>query len=162
MVYPILISDLSNTLILAKDKTHKGSLNALHQELLADDEEYHFWDYFDINKELLKLYIKLTNSMHMYILTTGHIQEHPALKNIFDPIFSQIFVSSDMNLNKSEVLIYKTLASKLKTNPNNIIYIDDSYKNIQAAKLAHFHAIQHNSQTQSIKEIKALVNMLEH
>lgn len=158
-IYPVLVSDLSQTIITTKDKTYKGSLNILHKKLLKENSEYDFWEYFELRYELLDIYRRLSYSMHLYILTTGYIQEYPALAKILKPIFTDIFVGDTLGWNKAEITTYKNLAIKLKTKPNNIIYIDDSFPNTQAAKLAHINALQYISQAQIIKEIKNIVTI---
>lgn len=127
-----ILSDFSRVLLLPFDESYGGGLNALHKELLTGGD-YDFWQHFKINEELLALYQEYQRRIEVAILTEGYIQEYPPVKERLAGIFNHVFSAADLGLKKDDPQIYTLVVEKLGITPDQIIYIDDKQKNIDAA-----------------------------
>jgi putative hydrolase of the HAD superfamily len=58
-----------------------------------------------------------------------------------------IFVSYELRLLKPDLEIYKKVMEKLNATPEEIVFIDDKPKNVDAAKSLGIHGIVFNQQT---------------
>lgn len=85
-----------------------------------------------------------------------------ALPNLFDTAGSltaknRIFVSYELGLLKPDVEIYKLVLEKLTAKPEEVIFVDDKLKNVEAAKSIGIKGIVFNKDT--IREdVKKFVN----
>ncbi len=149
-----ILSDFSRVILNSKDKNYKGTLNGLHKELLEEHTNYHFFDYFEFNNEVLNLYRKLKTKYSMNVFTTGTIQNRREVRQIIDPIFEHIYTTKDFGLNKRQVESYLFVAKKLNKKSNEILFIDDQIDNIQAAKKAGLHTIQYSKFEELVSELK--------
>ena len=68
--------------------------------------------------------------------------------------FKNIFAANDLGVSKKDPNSYKLIANKLQCSPNEIIYIDDNQKNVEAAKSAGINAIYFMNNQQILFEIK--------
>ncbi|OGG14767.1 hypothetical protein A2773_04090 [Candidatus Gottesmanbacteria bacterium RIFCSPHIGHO2_01_FULL_39_10] len=148
-----LLFDFSRVLLLPKDGNYKGMLNDLYRKIIKTPG-YKFFDYFELNKELLKFIGKLKNKYTVSIFTTDIIQKDPALREILNNNFKNIFAANDLGVSKKDPNSYKLIANKLQCSPNEIIYIDDNQKNVEAAKSAGINAIYFMNNQQILFEIK--------
>lgn len=128
-----ILSDFSRVLLLPLDESYCGGLNALHKELLTSGD-YDFWQHFKINDELLAIYQQYQKSIEVAILTEGHIQDYPPVKERIAGTFKHVFSAADLGLKKDDPQVYALAAAKLGITPDQIMYIDDRQKNIDAAK----------------------------
>lgn len=131
-----ILSDFSRVILFPKDKNYKGTLNGLYKELENKKIPYDFFDYFEFNEDILKLYKQLKNKYSINIFTTGTIQNTNEVKQKLDNIFDNIFSAEQYGLDKGNPDSYKFIAKKLGKPTNQILYIDDQEKNIKAAKNA--------------------------
>jgi len=82
---------------------------------------------------------------------------------IKDPIFSffkKLFLSFQMNMRKPEPEIYKKLILELNCDPSEILFIDDSVANIQAATTMGINTKLCLNSTVQLKEILLQYNLL--
>lgn len=149
-----IVTDLSRVVVKPKDTTYTGSLNALHDELLKSGD-YDFWQYFELNKELLKFYIKLKEKIKLYIFTSKYIQEYPPLKEKLVRVFDRILSASRLDIKKSNPESYKQIAKEINLEPDEILYIDDNDENIKAAQEAGLTTIHYQSNDALIEEINS-------
>ncbi len=134
-----IITDFSRVLLFPKDKKYTGKLNQLHQDLVKNGD-YDFWEYFKLNEELLGFY--KNQKLPVYIFTTGHIQEYPPLKQKLEGVFEGIFTATGMDVQKDQKETYEKLAGMIGVEPNEIAYVDDLLKNVEAASKAGCQVIQ--------------------
>ena len=151
-----IVSDLSRVLLFNKDPNYKGSLNDLNRKLLSQDKEYNFWDYFQIDNELLNFYKKMKPNTMLAILTSDQIQNHPALRPILEDVFDHIFSAKEIGIEKTNPLVYETVSSSLEVDAGSIIYIDDSAINIEAASVAGLNAWRHISNEKTFEYLKKI------
>lgn len=156
-----VVSDFSRVLLFPKDETYTGGLNALNNKLLQEfGELYKFLDYFKINEELLDVYKELREKFPIYIFTTDVIQNRPEVRTILDPIVTGIFSAKDFNLNKKAPESYTFIAQKIMRVPEQIVYIDDTIANLDAAKKAGMHVLKYEN-TLDTKKVLNLLFLVE-
>lgn len=151
-----LLSDFSRVLLFPKEEHYTGQLNELYRKLLQQ-KEFHFFDHYRLNEELLGLYSGLKSSYSVNIFTTDIIQNDLAVRKIIEPIFHKIYVASEMGLSKKDPSAYIYIAKDLGREPKDILFIDDSLSNIEAAEEAGFHTVQFIANVQAIGKIEELL-----
>lgn len=151
-----LLSDFSRVLLNVKDKSYTGFLNTLHQEMSAKPD-YKFFDYFELNEELLKFLETIKDKYSLYIFTTGSVQNVPNVRTRIDPIFRKIYSSEELGLNKKDPQSYLFIAKDLNKNPNEILFTDDQLENIKAAQTAGLPVIHFQSNEQFINDLSKVV-----
>jgi len=153
-----IIFDFSRTLLFPKDKNYKGSLNKLHKEL-SQKQDYQFLDHFKFNEELLLLLNKIKDNFSLYIFTTEVIQKAKESKEKIKSIFKKIYTEEDTKLKKNDPKAYSFITNDLGKNPSEILYIDDTIENINAAKRVGLKTIHYSSNKMLLKEIERIVGL---
>ncbi|PIR04190.1 MAG: hypothetical protein COV59_03330 [Candidatus Magasanikbacteria bacterium CG11_big_fil_rev_8_21_14_0_20_39_34] len=148
-----ILSDLSRTLLFPVDENYTGKLNALH-ESLKEDPNYDIHKYFFLNEELLSFYKSINKHIDIYMFTTKYIQEWPPLKEQMNGIFKDIFSGARLNLKKDDPEAYNRIAEKIGLEPSEILFIDDSEANTDAAKEAGLFTILFESKQKAIIDLK--------
>jgi len=156
----VILSDFSRVILQVKDKTYKGTLNGLYQELVAKNKTFNFYDYYEFNEELLTFYKKLKRNYSVNIFTLGSIQKNSAevkkrIRNIFDNVFS----SKDLGLNKNDSRSYILIAKKLHKKPEEILFIDDQEENIKAAKKMGLKTVLFENTHMLLSKLKILLDL---
>lgn len=130
----VLLFDLSNTILFAKDTSYIGGLNSLHNKLLNQNPNFDFLAHFELDHKLLELLKAMKNSYQLVLFTSETIQNdpsiHPALASVFDPIIS----AQELGLEKTDPVAYTFVSRLLKIAPNEMLFVDDNPKNISAAE----------------------------
>jgi FMN phosphatase YigB (HAD superfamily) len=147
-----IIFDFSRVLLNPNKSTYKDSLNALHNKLSVE-AGYNPLNHFEFNKELLNFTLQLKSQFPVYIFTTGRIQEDIHLKNILDTIFTKVYSVEDLKIAKDNPEAYKEIAKEINIPTDQLLFIDDTKANIDAAKKAGLKTILFESTSQAIKEI---------
>src|SRR3989338_6206622 len=130
-----ILSDFARVIIKPKDKSYTGALNSMHRDLVEKlGKQYNVFDYFEINTKLLDFYKTLKPRFSVNMFTKGSLQNHPMLKSQLESVFENIFSAQSLGLNKGEVSAYLSVAEKLHTKPECIVYLDDQVKNMEAAE----------------------------
>ncbi len=148
-----LVSDFSNVVLLSKDKSYSGGLNALYKKLSAQGE-YDFFAYFQFNRDLLDFYKTLSKDIDLYLFTSEYIQEHPLVRSEIDGMFKEVFSGARLGLIKTHASTYKTIADIIGKKSEEILFIDDRQENIDAARDADMAVIRYESNNQTIREIR--------
>lgn len=147
-----LITDVSMVLLFPKNKDYTGSLNSLYKEKVINSTDS-FFDFFELNKELLDFYKSLSKKLDIHILTSDVIQDAPDLQPYWNGTIDRIFSASKMGTHKSEPEAYERTLSELNLQPDEVIYVDDNSANIEAAKKAGLHTIHFVNNNQTILEV---------
>jgi HAD superfamily hydrolase (TIGR01509 family) len=153
-----LLFDFSRVLIHPKDNLYSGGMNELHNELNAKYIPYEFSDYFVINQEMLDFLKTIKSKINLAIFTKETLQNRPEIRVKIDPVFDNIFSAKELNLSKKDPHSYLFVCKKLKVEPRNVLFIDDTVKNIEAAEEAGLDTIHYISNSQVIEHI---VNVLQ-
>lgn len=135
----VIIFDFSRVLLHPKDPSIP-SLNNLYRKLLQQ-KKFNFFDYYELNHELLAFLQEFKKKHPLYILTSDMIQNAPEIQQNIKDIFTTIFSAKDFGFSKKDPQLYKILAQKLQINPQEITFIDDTQENIDAAAQAGMQTI---------------------
>ena len=152
-----LVSDFSRVILSPADENYVGGLNALHRNL-SGLGDYNFWEYFRLNEDLLAFYQTIREQIPVYVFTSEYIQEHPALQPKMQGIFKYIFSAARLGLKKNDTETYKIIAEKINLKPEEILYIDDNKKNLDASNEAGMTVIHYESNDQEKKDV---INILK-
>lgn len=150
-----IVSDFSKVILSCKDKK-LDKTNILHEELIKKGD-YPFWEYFVLNQELLNFYEKIGKEFPIYIFTTRYIQEYPPCAKKLEPYFQKTFIADQLNLKKSTPESYLQIAKLLELLPEEILFIDDTEKNIQAAESANLKTIRHKNNAQTFQKVMEIL-----
>ncbi len=150
----VIVSDLSRVLLFPVDSLYLGSLNELSKELFSHDRNYDFWEHFKFNEELLEYY--KSTKLPCYIFTTEDIQDHPTLSSHLHGEFQAILSAKQLGITKKQPSSYVLIAKKIGFSPHEILYIDDTQANVDAAAEAGFKTVLYESNEDSLGLLKAL------
>lgn len=135
-----IVFDFSRVLIDVKDYPYQDSLNARHKQLQGN-EGYNIFDHFELNNELLSFADSIKDKYNLYIFTTGVIHEEKEVKERIRNIFKKAFTTRDFNLYKDNPEAYIKLAQAINKKPEEILFIDDTEVNINAAQKGGYKTI---------------------
>lgn len=135
-----LIFDFSRVVLLPRDRTFSGGLNKLHRDL-SPEPSYNFFDYFEFNEELLNFLEANKERMDLYVFTTGTIQNAPEVQARIKGIFKKFYTVDELGLHKESPEAFKLIAKDLGKKPEEILFIDDTLANVQAAQAAGYQTI---------------------
>lgn len=161
MAITTVITDFSRVLLYFKDTDYTGTLNGKHKELKEKIENYNILDHFNLDTDLLAYYAALKErGMTLAIFTSDSIQDDPGLAPFLSPIFNKehIFSAKRLGVKKSQAEGYSVLLSKLGKEPEEVLYIDDSEKNISAASKAGLHVVTFIDTPQAKKAIAGFLD----
>lgn len=154
-----LLFDLSRVFLFTKDKSYKGELNDLHNNL-SHDPKYKFLDYFAFNEELFDIAQKLKLKTELYMFTSGIIQEVPEVQTRINGLFKEIYSAQKLGLSKSDPRAYLEITSIMGKAQEEIVFIDDSSKNVLAAQEASLPAILYTGNFQLINDLQKHINFI--
>lgn len=159
MAFKVLLSDFSKVLIFPKDSSYTGTLNALFKDAVQGEKK-DFWSLYALNQELLDFYQKLIDQHQLVcaIWTSGTLQRSPELAEYLSPVFDHDYSVVDLKVAKSEPQAYKLLATELQVTPEEMIFIDDSLSNVEAAGEAGVSAIQFQNTNQAKVDLEKLLS----
>ncbi len=150
----VIVFDLARVLLFPKDTNYQGGLNDLYAKA-KDKPDFKFFDYFVFNEELLTYIKAIKERIPVKIFTSDTIQKDPAIKEELLRIFENVYSAKEMGISKNEPDSYQFLAKELRVMPDQILYFDDSPKNIEAALLVGVDAVLYkdNSIKNNIAEV---------
>lgn len=151
-----LVSDFSKVILFRKDDPTLGKLNE-HHEGLQQKGDYDFWNHFTLNTELLDYYQKLSSNIDVYIFTSEYIQEHPPVMKKLKPKFKDIFSAIRLGVSKADPQAYIKLSGLINKSPGEILFIDDTLPNIQAANDAGLITVQYRDNESAMREINEIL-----
>lgn len=149
-----IISDFSRVLIFPKNEDYKGSLNELHRNLSVT-ENYNLSHHFQLNTELIEYFQTIRSKYDLFIFTTETLHEEKELQSIINDIFTKIYSALRMGWSKKEPKAYLAIADDLNLSPDELLFIDDTKGNTDAAHEAGLHTIHYISNQQLFAELKS-------
>jgi HAD superfamily hydrolase (TIGR01509 family) len=144
-----IVSDFSRVLLFPRDRSTVEKLNTMIKRVRLE-ENYSFFDYFDLNDELLRFYQSLQPAVQTVIFTSGEIQEETEVKSRIAGIVKYVFSAQYHQRSKETVSSYAWLAEQLQTTSQQMLFVDDSSVNIAAAKQAGVRTVQFLNTEQTI------------
>jgi len=153
-----IISDVSYVLLFPKNKGYKGILNRFHEQI-KKEENFSFFDFFELNTELLNFYKSIKNKVDLVIYTSDFIQDDPAVRKYFEKVFSKIYSAKKMNTSKNKIEGYKEIVSELGIPANEIVFIDDDKGNLKTGEEVGLKVIYYKNNLELFEELKMLLNI---
>lgn len=137
----LLLFDLSKTILFPKDRTYTGSLNGLNNSLKEKGQGQKFLEYFELDQELLSFLETLKGQYRLVLYTSETIQNEPAIHPQLTQVFEQIYSGLELNKPKDDPDSYTYICQQLSVSPADVLFIDDSEKNIEAARSAGLNTL---------------------
>ena len=149
-----ILSDLSYVLIFPKNNSYHDELNALYQKVGSKDD-FVFGEYFVINQSLFDYYKSLKSNFEIAMYTSGTLQNAKDIKDKVSETFSKVYSASELGISKKDPNSYILIADKLKKETSEILFIDDTLANVEAAQRAGVNAVRFQSNEVLFKEMKS-------
>lgn len=137
-----IISDFSYVILFPVDASYSGTLNEMYSELL-EGGDFDYLEYYSFNDDLLAYYKELSENYSVNIFTSGKVQMHPVALQRTAGIFDNTISAMKYDMMKSNPAVYPLMLEELGVSPEEVIFIDDSLKNIEAAKESGIKGIQY-------------------
>lgn len=111
-----------------------------------------------IHHDTLELISKLKRDYSIAVLSNS---PGPTLRSIIennnlDSYFDEVFISGEINMVKPSREIFEYALDKLKLNSNEVIFIDDNQKNVEAAEQLGIKSIKFNSASELQNDLVTL------
>ena len=114
----------------------------------------------DLPKERLNLLSQLKSRYKLFLLSnTNHIHIQEIKKKLgndiwgkFSNLFDKMYLSHQVKIRKPEKDIFRLILAEQKLNANEVLFVDDSYQHIKAAKKLKFN-------TYHLKNEEDIVNL---
>jgi len=151
-----LVFDFSWVLMFPKDPEYHGKVNELHFKL-NKSPDYQFFDHFRLNQELFDYLKKLKNGFSINMFTAGVVQDLPTVREKLDPVFEKIYSKRGIEIEKTDPKAYKFIAKDLGKEVGEILFIDDTEKNVEAAKEAGLKTMVFESNKKLFIELDKLI-----
>ena len=102
--------------------------------------------------------LKQSNAYNLYALTNWSAETFPVALDRFDFLgqFEGIVVSGAEKTRKPFQKIYEITLARYNITPENAVFIDDNFDNVQAAKESGINGIHYKSATQLLNELRAM------
>jgi FMN phosphatase YigB (HAD superfamily) len=150
----ILLFDFSRVLLFPKDLSYSGSLNSLYREH-KDEPGFTFFDYFRLNIELLEFLDTLRDSCSFYMFTSESIQNAPEIFPEIDKRFKKIYSALDIGFTKKDSEAYSYIAQDLGVVAAELLFVDDTQENIEAAQKAGLGTFLYKNNQEFIDYIRS-------
>jgi epoxide hydrolase-like predicted phosphatase len=75
----------------------------------------------------------------------------------FAELVDVIVYSHEVGLAKPDPAIFKLTEERLRVEPHEIVFLDDHYGHVEAARACGWHAVWHRDTTRSIQEISEII-----
>lgn len=147
----VCIFDFSRVLLHPRQREIQ-SINTLHAQL-RESQEYAVLNHFELNEELLHFIEGIKVSLPVYIFTSGVIHNEPAIDQRIQQLFTKIYTAEELDVSKKDPSAYVLLLKLVNATPTEVLFIDDSEENVQAAKQAGLQTIVYQSNTQLFQEM---------
>jgi putative hydrolase of the HAD superfamily len=125
-------------------KTYRSEYNKLEKKqvvdswnaILMDFPEYRFRFIKKLSEEKDHQLILLSNTNEIHI---DHVKANVPFFEEFKNCFDAFYLSYEINYRKPDAAIYKFVLEKHDLNPNECLFIDDTYENTEAAASLGIH-----------------------
>lgn len=117
-----------------------------HYSDLIKKYENKWGDMIKPNQEIYDQILNLNNNFELYILSNITSDRFPFVEKIIPDVvklFKQIYLSGNIGLRKPDIKLYQIVEEQIANEDDEIIFFDDNYENICAAKCLGWNAIQY-------------------
>lgn len=111
------------------------------------------------DKDIFKKVKEMNNNVKVTI-ATNHISpvKEFIIKSFDTDYLDDLVISAEIHKIKPDADFYEYLLDKYNIKPNELLFLDDSAKNIDGAKLLGINTIKVDNETDLIKEISKYIN----
>ncbi len=154
-----LVSDVWHVLFFPKDFEIRGHSDEIAQKIVGKNNPSFFDTYF-LNQELLDYFvsIKKQHQLKLALFSSGTMYKEPELQPLLSPIFDKVFSSSAIRYQKNDPASYRYLSEQLNVALSELLFVDDSLRNIEAAREAGGVAIHYHDNQQVMNAIDSVLN----
>ena len=120
----------------------------IKQQVRRRTEEFNL--YKELNSELLAYISKIKKDGYKIGIFSNHTSALRAeLKDLqIDHLFDEIIISGEIGIQKPQREAFEILFKKLNVLPQELVFIDDTSKNLQSAEQIGYNAILYTNNTQ--------------
>lgn len=146
----VFISDFWHVVLFPKDFQIRGSSTKLSKVVGME---------YTLNEELLTFYSKIKKeySLQLAIYSSGSLFKMPELQPFLTPIFDKGYSVSDIRFEKDNPDSFRFLAKQFNVQTSEMIFIDDTPDNLEAAVEAGVMTVHYRNNEQAIAEINDLL-----
>lgn len=134
-IFKALLQDFMSAR-LSSDEFMKKLIESLDKNQNYKDFLYLFTRLPELNQELLDFILKLKKNYKVFLLsnTADPLNEEYKKKVDFNKYFDKLFLSHELKLSKTQDEIWKILLSKVKYQPEEMIFIDNKEHYLEIAR----------------------------
>src|SRR3954469_23151129 len=148
--------ELSEAQVRAHWQQHLDLTDAQADELMAD---YWRWYAGTLDQELFDWFAALRPRFRTGIVSNSGPGAREAERRWgFEEITDDIVYSHEVGLLKPDPRIFLLAAERLGVRPEEVVFLDDVEANVDAARASGWHAVQHRSTPESIREMERIVD----
>jgi len=128
--------------------------------LKAGEYRQLYGDFFGgeyLNQELLDFARSLRADYRVAILSNAWTNARQVFTEGYalDAIFDPLIISAEVGLAKPDPAIYHLAVERLDSRPEEVVFLDDSLTNVEAARAVGLRAVHYQGNAQAIAEMKA-------
>jgi HAD superfamily hydrolase (TIGR01509 family) len=112
---------------------------------------------YTLNQALFDFYKEISSYVKIYVLTGGMLAGSPEVKETILSTVTDIYFTAKLGLTKAHESIYPQILSIIHCEPQEVIFIDDTIINIEAAKAAGLHTVHYQSNPQATSELRNII-----
>ena len=114
---------------------------------------------FRLNKPLIEFARALRPTRLVSILSNAgsDLRKNYIQPYGFEGWMDDIVISAEVGLVKPDAAIYQLALERLKLTPEQAVFVDDLAENIEAARQAGLHAVQHTGNRATLSALSALL-----
>ena len=119
-----------------------------------------FWEGDRVDYELVDYIRTLRGRYKTALLSNAFSNLREFVQTVwkFDDAFDEIVISAEVGLVKPDALIYRLALERLGVEPEQAVFIDDIFENIEGARQAGLHAIHFRGPGQARGELEKLLD----
>lgn len=136
----ILLFDFARVILFPKDVSYSGTLSDFYRKITQQKKS--IFDYYKLNEDLLAELEKYKPDFQLAILTSSeHLPFHPEILPMLKKTFEPIIFSGELEFPKYQPGCYQEAIKLLAVAPQEVIFVDDSHSNIEAATEVGLHTV---------------------
>lgn len=152
-----LIFDFARVILVPKEQI-TGSLESFHKGQL-EQENYSLFDSLVLNDQLLGYLEKIKSQYDLYVFTTSNLQNEPGVSEKVSPHFKHIFSTEEIGFSKKDPQSFAEVLKRINKDPKEVIFIDDTLKNIEAAQSIGIRTIHFKNNQQLFEELSTHLHL---
>ncbi len=79
------------------------------------------------------------------------------VENKFEDAFDALIVSAELGVIKPDPKIYQIALEQLKVDPDEVVFVDDTFSNVEAARALGMHGIHFRSPEQTLNKLNEML-----